>query len=85
MVDLVTAAEFDAETDLPDWRVVLGRIEATFVARSFGAVVRAFAHKVADAADAADTDHHPDLDLRYPGIVHVVLTTHVAWNDHSAM
>lgn len=59
--------------DLPDWRVVLGGIDAVFRAPSFTAAA-AFAAEVAAAADAAD--HHPDLDLRYPGVVRVRLTTH---------
>jgi 4a-hydroxytetrahydrobiopterin dehydratase len=73
MVDLVSAAQFDAEADLDDWRFLLGRIEAVFVAESFGQAT-AFVAQVADAADAAN--HHPDVDLRYPGRVHVALTTH---------
>ncbi len=73
MVDLVSAAQFDAEADLADWRFLLGRIEAVFVAESF-AQASAFVAQVAEAADAAN--HHPDLDLRYPGRVHVALTTH---------
>ena len=32
--------------------------------------------EIARAADEAD--HHPDVDLRYPDVVRVVLTTHVA-------
>jgi 4a-hydroxytetrahydrobiopterin dehydratase len=73
MVDLVSAAQFDAEADLDDWRFLLGRIEAVFVAESF-AQATAFVAQVAEAADAAN--HHPDVDLRYPGRVHVALTTH---------
>jgi 4a-hydroxytetrahydrobiopterin dehydratase len=73
MVDLVSAAQFDAEADLADWRFLLGRIEAVFVAESF-AQASAFVAQVAEAADAAN--HHPDIDLRYPGRVHVALTTH---------
>jgi 4a-hydroxytetrahydrobiopterin dehydratase len=73
MVDLVSASEFDAETEFADWRFLLGRIEAVFVAGSF-AQATAFVARVAEAADAAN--HHPDVDLRYPGRVHVALTTH---------
>ena len=35
MVDPVSAARFDAEAGLDDWRFLLGRIEAVFVANSF--------------------------------------------------
>ena len=58
---------------MADWRVLLRRIEAGFKAASFGAAAE-FVGQVAAVADAAD--HHPDVDLRYPGRVHIVLTTH---------
>ena len=60
----VTAAQFHDRADLPAWRVLLDRIEATFVAPSF-APAAAFVGQIAAAADALD--HHPDVDLRYPG------------------
>lgn len=69
----VTAGEFHQLPDLDDWRVSLGRIEATFRTGSFGAGAQLVA-RIAAAADEAD--HHPDIDLRYPGVVHVVLSTH---------
>ena len=75
MADKLTASAFHRSTDLPDWRVILRRIEAEFRADSFSAAA-AFAGQVAEAADAAG--HHPDIDLRYPGRVHVTLTTHAA-------
>ncbi|MEO8267781.1 MAG: VOC family protein, partial [Ilumatobacteraceae bacterium] len=49
------------------------RIEAGFRAPSYEAG-SAFISRIADAA--AQQDHHPDVDLRYPGFVHVTLTTH---------
>jgi 4a-hydroxytetrahydrobiopterin dehydratase len=58
---------------LTEWRVVEHSLVATFRADSFttgGHLVAA----IAAAADAAD--HHPDVDLRFPGLVHVLLTTH---------
>jgi 4a-hydroxytetrahydrobiopterin dehydratase len=73
MVAKLRPADFHGRDGLDDWRVLLGRIEASFSAPSFGAAA-AFVSSIADAADAAD--HHPDVDLRYPGLVHVVLTTH---------
>jgi 4a-hydroxytetrahydrobiopterin dehydratase len=69
----MTSAAFDAQTSLPDWRIVLRRIEAMFVAPSF-ADAAAFVGNVADAAEAAG--HHPDIDLRAPDRVHVSLSTH---------
>jgi 4a-hydroxytetrahydrobiopterin dehydratase len=73
MADKVTATEFDASADLPDWRVLLGRIEATFRTGSFEAGA-AFVGLIAAAAESAD--HHPDVDLRYPDRVSVALVTH---------
>jgi 4a-hydroxytetrahydrobiopterin dehydratase len=75
MVERLTTSEFDRRTDLPDWRILLARIEATFAADSFeqGA---ALVSAVAAAAEAAG--HHPDVDLRYPGQVHVAVSTHAA-------
>jgi 4a-hydroxytetrahydrobiopterin dehydratase len=75
MVDRISASQWHARTDLPDWRVLQRRIEAAFRAPSFAAAA-AFVGQVAAAADAVG--HHPDVDLRYPGHVHVVLTTHAA-------
>jgi 4a-hydroxytetrahydrobiopterin dehydratase len=75
MPNKVTATEFDASADLPDWRVLLGRIEASFRAGSFEAGAE-FVGRIAAAAEAAD--HHPDVDLRYPDRVNVALVTHAA-------
>lgn len=60
---------------LPGWRYELMTVRASFRAPSFGtaaALIQAF------ASSADDADHHPDLDLRYPGVVHVTLTTHAS-------
>ena len=75
MADRVSAADFNERADLPDWRVVLNRIEAVFTGSSFSDGAE-FVRQVAAAADAAD--HHPDVDLRYPGRVRIGLTTHSA-------
>jgi 4a-hydroxytetrahydrobiopterin dehydratase len=75
MRERLTQSEFHRRADLPDWRVVLGRVEARFVAGSFAGAAQ-FVLDIADAAEAAD--HHPDVDLRYPDVVHVALFTHVA-------
>lgn len=58
-----------------DWRVVLGAIHGRFRAPSFPAGA-ALIGEIADAAEAAV--HHPDIELRYPGVVHVTLTTHAS-------
>ena len=73
MVTKLSSSQFHDRTDLPDWRIVLRRIEARFRATSFDAAA-AFIAQVAHVAD--EVGHHPDVDLRYPAYVHVTLTTH---------
>lgn len=70
---LLDPDEVAALDELTDWRVVERSLVATFRAGSFTAGGQ-LAAAIAAAADAAD--HHPDVDLRYPGLVHVLLTTH---------
>ncbi|MFQ5557944.1 MAG: 4a-hydroxytetrahydrobiopterin dehydratase, partial [Acidimicrobiales bacterium] len=60
MARLLSAEDFERETDLPDWRFLLGRIEATFRAGSFPAAADLVGHI---AAAAEEADHHPDLDV----------------------
>jgi 4a-hydroxytetrahydrobiopterin dehydratase len=69
----VSAEELAALDGLDDWRFVLSAIHAEFRAESFGAAA-SLVSAIAEAADAAG--HHPDIDLRYPSVVHVVLATH---------
>jgi 4a-hydroxytetrahydrobiopterin dehydratase len=69
----LTPTEFDSIDDLGDWRYVLGAIRADFRTGSFTAAA-ALASEIAELADVAD--HHPDIDIRYPDRVRVVLTTH---------
>lgn len=69
----IAAGEFDALGGLDDWRYSLGAIHATFRAPTFPAGA-ALVAAIADAAERAV--HHPDVELSYPGRVHVVLTTH---------
>lgn len=69
----LSAVEFSANPELTDWRVILRRAEAVFRAPSL-ATAAAWIPKVIAAADAAD--HHPDIDLRYPGRLHITVTTH---------
>jgi 4a-hydroxytetrahydrobiopterin dehydratase len=71
----VTAAEIDALEDLADWRFVLGTLTSDFRAGSFPAAA-ALVAAVGDAAERAG--HHPDVDIRYPDRVRVVLFTHAA-------
>ena len=63
------------ERGLDGWTFDADRLVTSFGAPSFtsaGALVAA----IAAAADLAD--HHPDVELRYPGRVTVVLTSHDA-------
>jgi 4a-hydroxytetrahydrobiopterin dehydratase len=69
----LTAEEFAGYRTLDDWRFVLRTIQATFRASSFAAATELVA-AISAAADRAD--HHPDIELRYPGRVHVTLSTH---------
>jgi 4a-hydroxytetrahydrobiopterin dehydratase len=73
MADTLKAADVSARPELTDWRFMLNRIEAEFHAGSFDAAGR-FVAQIGELAQAAD--HHPDVDLRYPDLVHVVLSSH---------
>jgi 4a-hydroxytetrahydrobiopterin dehydratase len=69
----LSPTDFAAIDDLGDWRYVLSAIRTQFRAGSFTAAA-ALAAEIADIADVAD--HHPDIEIRYPDRVHVLLTTH---------
>lgn len=71
----VTPEEFAAIDGLTDWRFALGAIHADFRAGSFPAAADLVAAIVAAAELAV---HHPDIDVRYPDRVRVLLTTHAA-------
>ena len=72
MTTRVSAGDF-VRLGLDDWRVMQHRVEATFRCGSF-ASAGSFAAAVAEMCDAQD--HHADLDLRYPDLLHVASTTH---------
>ena len=69
----ISATEFANLEGVGDWRFLLGRIVAEYRADSFidGA---SLVNEIAKASMAAD--HHPDVQLVYPGMVRVQLTTH---------
>lgn len=71
----VEPAQLTATEGMADWRFVLGAIHAEFALESFPAGA-SLVSAIADAAEAAT--HHPDVSLRYPGVVRVLLTTHAA-------
>ncbi len=71
----LTASDIAALDGLDDWTYVLGFLQAEFRCPTFtdGAALMA---AIAEASDGAD--HHPDVDLRYPGAVLVRMQTHTA-------
>lgn len=69
----ITADDFALLEGLDDWRYLLGAIHSCFRAGSFGSAAE-LVGEIAAAADASD--HHPDVELRYPDRVLVHLTTH---------
>jgi len=69
----VSPEEFAALGGLADWQYVGRTIRARFRAPSYAAAA-GLVPAIAAAADAAE--HHPDVELSYPGVVAVVLTTH---------
>jgi 4a-hydroxytetrahydrobiopterin dehydratase len=71
----ITADEWAAVSELADWRFAGDHVQAAYRAPSFTDAGQ-LAAAIARAADEAD--HHPDLDLRYPGVVGVTLSTHSA-------
>ena len=70
LTDLVVSEQVDAR----HWRVVLGRLHATFATESFTRGL-GFVEWLAELAEQAN--HHPDVDLRY-ATVHVSLVSHDA-------
>jgi 4a-hydroxytetrahydrobiopterin dehydratase len=72
---LVSPPELADLEGLDDWRYGLGAITGTFLAPSFTAASE-LVTAISEASERAG--HHPDIDVRYPGRVRVVLTTHAA-------
>lgn len=74
MTDKLPDAIVTERVDQRHWRVLLGRLHATFATGSFadGLVL---VERIAALADEAN--HHPDVELRYPS-VHVSLVSHDA-------
>ncbi|HQY32847.1 VOC family protein [Actinotalea sp.] len=73
-MNLLRPAVVTSSVDPRHWRVVLGRLHATFATGTFerGAALVA---RVAELADRHG--HHPDVDLRYT-LVHVAVVSHDA-------
>lgn len=73
--DTIDADTFARLDDLDHWTFDDDTLHAAYRATTFGAGGALMA-AIAAASDAAE--HHPDLTLRYPGVVHVELRTHAA-------
>jgi 4a-hydroxytetrahydrobiopterin dehydratase len=65
--------EFAALGGVDDWTVVGTEIHATFRGSTY-LVGAELVKTIAEIAEA--NQHHPDMEIRYPGRVHVMLTTH---------
>ncbi len=68
-----TASQFAANNPASLWTPGLGAIHTEFVAETFSAA----AQLVGAFGQAADRlDHHPEIHIRYPGVVGVSVSTH---------
>ena len=72
MTERISPREFHQADGVDDWRVVFSGACTYFKTGSFRAGV-ALVNAIGELADAAN--HHPDVDLRYPGVT-VRLITH---------
>ena len=72
MVERISAHQFHASDGVEDWRVLFDGAKTYFATGSFARGVE-LVEVIGRLADAAN--HHPDVDLRYPGVV-VGLFTH---------
>jgi 4a-hydroxytetrahydrobiopterin dehydratase len=75
MAQRITQSSFATRFDLPDWRIFSHALIADFRFANFSAAAE-FVAEVGRAADAQD--HHPNVWLRYPAVVQVLLTSHDA-------
>ena len=73
MADTRLSGQAFHDLGLADWRFLVGTIEANFRFGSYAAAGD-FAGRAAAIAD--DQNHHPTIHLTYPGVVHVVSTSH---------
>lgn len=72
MVERISPKQFHESDGVADWRVLFFSATAYFATGSFAKGVQ-FVDAIGRLADAAN--HHPDVDLRYPGVT-VGLFTH---------
>lgn len=76
MTEPISAKTFHEAEGVEDWRVIGYGASAYFRTRSFTKGLE-LANAIGELAEAAN--HHPDVDLRYPGLT-VRLFTHDAWS-----
>jgi 4a-hydroxytetrahydrobiopterin dehydratase len=74
MATVLSAAQVQGREGLEDWRVVAGRLHATFRTGTLARGIE-LVRRIGEIAD--ELDHHPDLDVRYFR-VHVRSVTHDA-------
>lgn len=72
MGERITASRFAAAGGVDDWRIVFSGACTYYPTGSFSAGIELI-ERIGALADAAN--HHPDVDLRYPGVL-VRLVTH---------
>ena len=72
MVERISPRQFHASDGLEDWRVLFDGAKAYFSTGSFAKGVE-LVDNIGRLAEKAN--HHPDVDLRYPGVT-VTLFTH---------
>ncbi|HUS41837.1 MAG TPA: 4a-hydroxytetrahydrobiopterin dehydratase [Ilumatobacteraceae bacterium] len=70
----VAPDEFAAFDGVGDWTVVDGPAIAAVFRPSTYLAGADLVKAIAEIAEAEQ--HHPDMEIRYPGTVHVTLTTH---------
>lgn len=70
----VSAEEFARMSGLEDWRCDFRGIQIQYITTTF-AVIASIVDEINNAAD--ELDHHPDITIRFPNIVHIALSTHV--------
>jgi 4a-hydroxytetrahydrobiopterin dehydratase len=72
MVERISARQFQESDGVEDWRVLFDGAKTYFATGSFAKGVE-LVEIIGRLADASN--HHPDVELRYPGVV-VTLSTH---------
>ncbi|WP_213815503.1 VOC family protein [Glaciihabitans sp. dw_435] len=71
MTEHITGRQFHDSDGVEDWRVVSGGAQTFFVTETFARGIRLI-NKIGEIAEAAG--HHPNVDLRYGGVLVRVFT-----------